>query len=128
DGNVTVVVNDLAGGTTVGPIRVLFIDGTTHLRKVGAGHHANISGVTGANDLSQAIPLQKRASKVKGETGRIAGDDTGGIDHEHRGLEGLEIGHHLFSANVDHVDLTQVGLDLAPGPVFPPIGHERLLV
>ena len=82
--------------------------------------------MAGLDDVGKAIALQVRTLKMEGQLGWIAGDDPGGVDHQHIGVEGLQVTYHLLGVDVNHVDLAQIRLNLTPRHVIPPVGHEKL--
>ena len=71
----------------------------------------------------QAVAGEEWRLILKRQPGRVTGDDAGGVDHEHVGLERLQIGHNLALVDVYHIDLAQVGLNLPPADAIPPVRH-----
>ena len=58
---------------------------------------------------------------MKRQVGLITCQNPTHIDHHNRGVKLLQFPDVFRSIDIQHVDLTQIGLNLAPGIIFPPM-------
>jgi len=121
--HIAVIVDDVVRRGAKSPLGVRLIERAAHLGKVGPRQQANVRGVAGGNDALQAVPLEKGALEMVRVRRRIAGDDPRAVKEHVGGLERPQIGHKTVCVDIDHVNLTQIRLDHAPGPIIPPVCH-----
>ena len=126
--DISVIVDDFPLRRAIGPFRVLLVDFTANFGKVCTCNNTDPLSVTDVDHLFHAVCLQIGALRMVLQFSRVACQNAGCVDHRNRGVTFFQFPHIGFCIHIEHVNLTQIGLYVSPGYVFPPVFHDYLPV
>ena len=79
------------------------------------------------HQMLQIESVEKGAPGLVFQSGGVAGDETGRVEHDGVAGEGGQLLHESILVKFPGVDLPEIGLDHAPGVICPPTVHTLLL-
>ena len=93
------------------------------LGKIRARDDFNTFFVASVNQVPEIKIINKEASCVVLQVRIIAGDQSGCVEHNHVAGKLFQLRKKPLFVKVHRIDLSEIGLDHAPGVICPPVSH-----